>query len=37
MDRIAELGLRLELVIPVVALLSMGAGILVARYTGRPR
>ena len=37
MDRIADLGIRLEFVIPAVAFLSMGAGILVARFHDRSR
>lgn len=35
MDRLVSLGIRPEILIPAVAVLSMGAGILVARYTER--
>lgn len=35
MELLADLGVRIELVIPAVALLSMGAGMLVARFSER--
>jgi len=35
MDRLASLGIRPEFLIPAVAMLSMGAGILVARFSDR--
>ena len=33
----ADLGVRLELLVPTVALLSMGAGIIAARIVARRR
>ena len=35
MELLADLGVRVELVIPLVALVSMGAGMLVARLSDR--
>lgn len=32
-----DLGVRLDFLVPAVAIASMGAGILTARYTGRQR
>jgi hypothetical protein len=36
-DVMLDLGIRLEFLVPTVAILSMGAGILVARFLDRSR
>jgi hypothetical protein len=36
-DVVLDLGLRLEFLVPTVAVLSMGAGVLAARYGERVR
>ncbi|HSJ28572.1 MAG TPA: hypothetical protein VLB67_10200 [Acidimicrobiia bacterium] len=36
-EMMTRLGIRLEFLVPVVAILSMGAGIIVARFSHRGR